>query len=406
MHIGASRPEMLNPALNPASRGASGAPPLQTEEPVASMPPTAASTSVDIDDFMAAWGSGDTDFDIDGSGSVDGQDLGMFLAAQNAAASGDGGLEALLGAWGTADPDWDLNGDGVVNGVDLGMHLNAVEDGTDGTDGTASSELTFEGFAEAWGSPNPDYDLNGDGVVDGSDLGTYLEQMEEGPDVDPTHVERFMGAWGTDDPEFDFNGDGIVDGIDLGLLLGGQDPIARQYGDNEGGFDRMAAKLADAMMTRFGVDSNGQIPISELGIQGIGGAVFDSDGDGFATRDEIANVIQNRLEGFQDSNGLVDQEGLRNFIDGWQNRLGSNMMDDPVRSSNQRWGADRFESTPHPDTVAVANRIEESLLKMGHEGIPSNINALLDSLSIPGARHEAVLNRLLERFPIGVETTG
>jgi len=44
-------------------------------------------------------------------------------------------------------------------------------------------------------------DLNGDGVVDGADLGILL------------------GAWGGDGPA-DLNDDGVVDGADLGLLLG------------------------------------------------------------------------------------------------------------------------------------------------------------------------------------------
>jgi len=44
-------------------------------------------------------------------------------------------------------------------------------------------------------------DLNGDGVVDGADLGLLL------------------GQWGTDGPA-DLNDDGVVDGADLGLLLG------------------------------------------------------------------------------------------------------------------------------------------------------------------------------------------
>ena len=314
MQIGASRPEMLNPAINPASRGSGEARPVQTDGPTESMPPTAASNPVDIDDFMAAWGSGDTDFDIDGSGQVDGRDLGMFLSAQNAAAAGDGDLEALLGAWGTADPDWDLNGDGTVNGIDLGIHLDSVEDPQGET---ASSELTIEGFAEAWGTANADYDLNSDGVVDGSDLGAFLEQLEEGPDVDQSVVERFMNAWGTDDPEFDFNSDGIVDGIDLGQLLGGEDPIARQPGENEGGLDRLSGKLAEAVMSGLDGDGDGRIPVSQLGIQGMGGSIFDSDGDGFVTRNEMADVIRERLEGFRGTDGLIDQAGVREFVNGW-----------------------------------------------------------------------------------------
>jgi len=48
--------------------------------------------------------------------------------------------------------------------------------------------------------PSP-ADLNGDGIVDGADLGILLAH------------------WGTDDPIADINGDGIVDGEDLGILL-------------------------------------------------------------------------------------------------------------------------------------------------------------------------------------------
>lgn len=45
-------------------------------------------------------------------------------------------------------------------------------------------------------------DLNGDGKVDGADMGLML------------------GAWGTDDPRADLDGNGDVNGADLGLLLG------------------------------------------------------------------------------------------------------------------------------------------------------------------------------------------
>jgi len=44
-------------------------------------------------------------------------------------------------------------------------------------------------------------DLNGDGAIDGADLGTLLS------------------LWGSDDALADLNGDGVVDGADLGILL-------------------------------------------------------------------------------------------------------------------------------------------------------------------------------------------
>jgi hypothetical protein len=91
MHIGAARPELVNSAAA-SSRPSSAATPTSAESSVSSNgnpPETAASTSINIDDFMAAWGSDDAAFDIDGSGQVDGNDLGQFLAAQSAAVAGD-----------------------------------------------------------------------------------------------------------------------------------------------------------------------------------------------------------------------------------------------------------------------------------------------------------------------------
>ena len=52
------------------------------------------------------------------------------------------------------------------------------------------------------GSTGPiDGDVNGDGKVDGSDLGLVL------------------AGWGSADPSLDLNGDGQVDGADLGIVL-------------------------------------------------------------------------------------------------------------------------------------------------------------------------------------------
>lgn len=56
------------------------------------------------------------------------------------------------------------------------------------------------------GSSTCDGDVNGDGSIDGSDLGALL------------------GAWGTSSSTADLNGDGIVNGADLGILLGAWGP--------------------------------------------------------------------------------------------------------------------------------------------------------------------------------------
>lgn len=57
------------------------------------------------------------------------------------------------------------------------------------------------GFLACLQESEPTGDLNGDGLVDGGDLGILL------------------GTWGSAGPA-DLNADGVVDGADLGLFLG------------------------------------------------------------------------------------------------------------------------------------------------------------------------------------------
>jgi hypothetical protein len=71
--------------------------------------------------------------------------------------------------------------------------------GVQATDSDATDHLML--VADFSFAAPGDPDLNGDGVVDGADLGLLL------------------GAWGGSGPA-DLNGDGVVDGADLGLLLG------------------------------------------------------------------------------------------------------------------------------------------------------------------------------------------
>jgi len=74
------------------------------------------------------------------------------------------------------------------------------------TEGTAEIELFKSNGVATVGvrvpsaGANP-YDLNGDGMVNGADLGLLI------------------GLCGTPGPEGDFNGDGVVDGADNGLLI-------------------------------------------------------------------------------------------------------------------------------------------------------------------------------------------
>ena len=133
------------------------------------------------------------------AGSFDASDLTMQLVAPSGTTfiyvtgaslgwSGQGTFTASL----TFD---DLNGQ-IQNGLwvfDVGgdTPLNAYS-------GTFSEDTRWEVDLSEF-APG---DLNGDGAIDGADLGLLL------------------AAWGTDDPAADLDGNGTVDGADLGLLLG------------------------------------------------------------------------------------------------------------------------------------------------------------------------------------------
>jgi len=129
---------------------------------------------------------------LDGDGVVDGVDLGI-----------------LLNAWG-GNGAGDINQDGVVDGKDLAL-LIASWGLCEGFTPPGGGEGGLAGGDRpTWprGESMLAADLNGDGVIDGTDLGLLLVAWGECP-------QSFDGAGGCPD----LNGDGVIDGADLGLLL-------------------------------------------------------------------------------------------------------------------------------------------------------------------------------------------
>ena len=416
MQIGAARNDIaslaaVNSARQTSNIGAAAT--VQNVSPVETAPPTAASTPLDMDAFFAAWGSDDLTWDVNGSGRVDGDDLGRLLSAQSAAANGDSDLDALLGSWGSADSAWDLNGDGTVDGIDLGIHL----DGGAATGGTAAAnELpTLAGFEGAWGSDDPTYDLNGDGTVDGADLGEFLAQSSGGTaGAEPWPLTGVMDAWGTDDSAYDQNGDGIVDGADLGDQLanwGGDDQsaFAREINPGDTRLDEIAQRLATTAFRALDGDGTGSVAANA-----VGGplASFDGDGDGTVSQDELFSVIRGRLDQLVGPDGTVDDAQLRGFIGKWMESFGQrHSAIDPVDNANRLHGMGRLKANAAPiadarATDAATARVERVLSGLGRDALPPNLPDLLGRISLPGTNPDAVMMQLLAKHPIGgVETT-
>lgn len=229
--------------------------------------------------------------DYNGDGKVDGADLGWALAngfnpkpsitgwtPNNRAPAGGGyrsnfrsgkgvnrGSFEGTGMGGGADSNipGDYNGDGVVDGADLGLGLGAGYGarGTVANWGGGGAAPAFRSRAASVGSKaggrgsfgaygmgggadsNIPGDYNGDGVVDGADLGLGLGAGYgargtvanwSGGGVAPamrrtsgtgkigrgSYGDVGYGGGADQNIPGDFNGDGRVDGADLGLALG------------------------------------------------------------------------------------------------------------------------------------------------------------------------------------------
>jgi hypothetical protein len=141
----------------------------------------------------------------------------------NTGGTGGGGS---TGSTGSSKPftGFDFNGDGIINGTDLGMLLGA------------------------WGTNNPRYDSNADGKVDGAELGLFLASwvppntgssgdagdtftgfdFDGSGRIDGADLGMLLGAWGTNSPKFDADRNGKVDGADIGMFFSA-------YGDQQSG---------------------------------------------------------------------------------------------------------------------------------------------------------------------------
>jgi Ca2+-binding EF-hand superfamily protein len=181
-----------------------------------------------IEGLEAAWGTDDERYDLNGDGTVNVRDLLALLAQMShSPPAGDGEVadsggapgidpenpggvtpplppeedeltvEGLTEAWGTDDPRYDLNLDGTVNVQDLLALLAQMSEAKPETepdvapavvtsnqdvpaDDVLGEPTPLDLLLKAWGTDNPDYDLNLDGVVDVQDLLAMLAELSGG----------------------------------------------------------------------------------------------------------------------------------------------------------------------------------------------------------------------------------
>lgn len=143
---------------------------------------------------------------------------------------------------------------GTFTGLGSGGLSSPDQGGGSSTTGGGSSPTTGGGQTPPQPT-GPDY--NGDGVIDGADLGIYNAFYGQ-PGFGPADLGSLLAAWNPDPgsgggggqtPQLptgpDYNGDGVVDGADLGIFNS-------YYG--QPGFDGAAL---GALLTAIGQSSSG-----------------------------------------------------------------------------------------------------------------------------------------------------
>ena len=151
-------------------------------------------------------------------------------------------IDGLLEAWGTDNPRYDLNGDGNVNIDDLFALLAKMADDmkppednpeafTDLVEPPQTPPPASVAQADALDTPVVSDDPaltptaeSGNGIVESGEM----PQTQSQP---PLTIDNLLDAWGSDNPQFDLNGDGKVDIDDLFALLG---KMAEDLRDGDG----------------------------------------------------------------------------------------------------------------------------------------------------------------------------
>ena len=181
---------------------------------------------VDLDEFFAAWGSSDSAFDIDNSGTVDGGDLAIFLGLSQPEVPGGppapGSTEDVQSQWGTmGHSTGDLNGDYVVDGHDLALSLGASQSTSPGPPAPGLLSLL-----DNWGTSAESSDLDADGTTSGSDLAIMLaglsglaQSPDQTPPVSPVSQQIFdvLNELGFED-EVPVNINQVLDGLRMGTF--------------------------------------------------------------------------------------------------------------------------------------------------------------------------------------------
>lgn len=316
--------------------------------------------SIDLQAFFAAWGTDNEQFDVTKDGTVDAQDLSVFLGSAEQALIGQASPDQVIGSWGQPSGGGDVNGDGLVDGFDLALSLGNV---------TPPKEVTLaEGVQKAWGSNDTSYDLNKDGNVDGVDLALALggqatsQNLSGGDAANPatsTATAETEGATAT-----------------------------QAASQATGQAAEVAAKLTDAVLQAKDQDNDGSLTAAELKSSSALLGRADLDGDKAISRDEL----QARLTSEFARASTKPEPDFNRVTSKWAQAL--------LRTDSASVQARNAYAS---GANSVTNKLYQKLAASGFaQTPPSNLSKLVQGLGMNDRDRASVMRGLANRYPKGL----
>lgn len=197
--------------------------------------------------------------------------------------------------------------------------------------GNAGGPIDINALMQAWGSDNGQFDLDGSGAVDATDLTMALHENESAAAAPPADdlTAGVMAAWGGASKLYDLDGSGTVDAADLALALNG--PTNRSGTGTPA--DPMIESLVDRTFEARDTDGDGVLRIEDFGNQYRSFLRVDADADGAVSRDELRGVLQASFEAVMKGNPNVNLDA---FAARWEHGLLDDHGAVPMEQSNFR----------------------------------------------------------------------
>ncbi len=320
-------------------------------------------------------------------------------------------LQAFFAAWGTDNEQFDVTKDGTVDGEDLAVFLGSAQQ-------SLGKSATPDQVVASWGQPNGSGDLNGDGTVDGFDLALSLGSASASKES--TLAEGVQKAWGTTESAYDLNGDGTVDGLDLAIALGGKGPeqplqagaAATPASSNANAVDAdvealtqastgapeedaaaTAVKLTDAVLQAKDTNGNGELAAEELGSAAAYLKGADVNATGSLSREEL----QAKLTAEFSTAATRTNADLSAVTAKWAQAL--LRSDTTAIRARTAYGV----SGGRNEAGAVTDRLYDRLAKSGFDRTPpTNLMKLVQGLGMRDGERTQVLRGLAQKYPNGL----